>query len=410
VLNRDSTNRQFPDIRRLTPTLIPPCIRTCLGTWVGTLPEKHRPQDVPSHPAVPRRPVAVLALARCGPYGLGVPSEPQLSTPRPRDPYWDNAKAVLVTLVVVGHALAPLVTHNVSADILYRWIYAFHMPGFVFVTGILTAELTRRRAARLVTGLLVPYVIFQTIQWLEAGLVDGDLGKLQLLVPRWTLWYLLAALLWRLSTPLWEALKPWVAIVLALVVACVSVLGTGVGQALALDETLGFLPFFVAGLVLRQADIRVRLGGSRAQVLGIATLVGVAVVTTASRGTVSRGVFRHESAHSTGATDLHAALALLVVAGLAVVAVAGLLAALPRGRHWWTAIGEASLYVYLLHAVILVPWRLGTLSHGVDQAWQVALVALGAVALACVLSTRWVRSATSILVEPKWADGLTRRA
>ncbi|MDM7831769.1 acyltransferase family protein [Cellulomonas edaphi] len=339
-----------------------------------------------------------------------MPYTPQTAAPSVRrDPFWDNAKAVLVTLVVVGHTLAPLAPHSAAADVVYRWIYQFHMPAFVFVTGILTAELTRARAGRLVTGLVVPYVIFQSVQWLEVSLVQGSWAHWQLLTPRWTLWYLVAVLLWRLAAPLFEAMRPAAALALALVVAVAAGLGAGVGGVLALDYTLGLLPFFVAGVLLRGANVPRLLAGPRARAAGIVVLVAAAGVAVVLHGHLPRLALRQGSAEELDTSDLRAAIIRVAVLGLAAACVAAVLAVLPRQRHWWTSIGEASLFVYLLHPLVLVPWRLGDLPDRVDTAWQVALVILAAATLAYLLSRRVTRAATAFAVEPRWAGRLLRR-
>ena len=59
------------------------------------------------------------------------------TTPAPnaaRDPWFDNAKMALVTMVVVGHAWV-LLPESVTRDHLYDFLYAWHVPAFVFVTG-----------------------------------------------------------------------------------------------------------------------------------------------------------------------------------------------------------------------------------------------------------------------------------
>ena len=54
-----------------------------------------------------------------------------------RDPWFDNAKMALVLLVVVGHAWT-LLPKNGLNDHLYDFLYAWHVPAFVFVTGYLS--------------------------------------------------------------------------------------------------------------------------------------------------------------------------------------------------------------------------------------------------------------------------------
>ena len=51
-----------------------------------------------------------------------------------RDYYFDNLKAVLIFLVVLGHFLLPIYD-DAFLVVLKRLIYVFHMPLFVFVSG-----------------------------------------------------------------------------------------------------------------------------------------------------------------------------------------------------------------------------------------------------------------------------------
>ncbi|MCB0908932.1 MAG: hypothetical protein KDB63_17645 [Nocardioidaceae bacterium] len=53
---------------------------------------------------------------------------------RPRDPWLDNTKFVLVALVVVGHAIG-LLKDGAAGEWLYNFVYFWHIPAFVLITG-----------------------------------------------------------------------------------------------------------------------------------------------------------------------------------------------------------------------------------------------------------------------------------
>lgn len=57
-----------------------------------------------------------------------------------RDYYFDNLKAVLIFLVVLGHFLLPIHGDN-PLVVVKRLIYIFHMPLFVFVSVILQKDI-----------------------------------------------------------------------------------------------------------------------------------------------------------------------------------------------------------------------------------------------------------------------------
>src|SRR3954453_4695933 len=81
-----------------------------------------------------------------------------------RDPFFDNAKLLLVTLVVVGHAwtLMPDAPASFPA---YAFLYSWHVPAFVIVTGYLSRGFTCDRAGlhKLLRTVVAPYLVFETL-------------------------------------------------------------------------------------------------------------------------------------------------------------------------------------------------------------------------------------------------------
>ena len=59
-----------------------------------------------------------------------------------RDYFFDNLKAVLIFLVVLGHFLLPIHGRNYLV-VVKRLIYVFHMPLFVFVSGYFAKRIYR---------------------------------------------------------------------------------------------------------------------------------------------------------------------------------------------------------------------------------------------------------------------------
>ena len=82
-----------------------------------------------------------------------------------RDARFDNLKGILIFLVVFGHLLE--LVGGPAAAWLYRLIYSFHMPAFVFCSG----WFARFDAARFFRRLLYPYLVYQTLYLLFDRLV-----------------------------------------------------------------------------------------------------------------------------------------------------------------------------------------------------------------------------------------------
>src|SRR5690625_7297079 len=55
--------------------------------------------------------------------------------------------------------------------------------------------------------MVVPFLIFQVLHELAKMLLLGHQFELQVVTPTWTLWFLLALLMWRLVTPVLRILR-----------------------------------------------------------------------------------------------------------------------------------------------------------------------------------------------------------
>lgn len=49
---------------------------------------------------------------------------------------YDNVKALLIFLVVVGHMTTDYVSDSMLVRNITLWIYSFHMPAFIFISGL----------------------------------------------------------------------------------------------------------------------------------------------------------------------------------------------------------------------------------------------------------------------------------
>lgn len=333
-----------------------------------------------------------------------VPQTGALSKPNSsRDPYLDNAKLLLIVLVVVGHLLERIEQSNLS-DGIYTWIYLFHMPAFVFVSGYLSRSFqpTGPRLRSLVTSLLIPYLVFQIVLGVEGWLWRGDHLTINPLVPSFAMWYLLALFAWRLFVPLLRSI-PY-PLLWAVVISIGSVVYGGISDDLAGARILSFLPFFTFGLLTTPeriatfkriaARVWIRIPIT---IFLACTLVGVYLL----RDQIARRwLYMYGHYADFDFTNLEH---MLLRAGLLVTATIMLLAVLalvPQRQTILTRLGRNTLYIYLLQAAVIFPLQPRIQSwDGWSAAWVAALM-VGGVLLALALGTRTVQKATSWLVDP----------
>ncbi len=326
-----------------------------------------------------------------------------------RVPLWDNARFFAIFLVVAGHAIQRLAGDLEPAFALYLLIYSFHIPLFVLVSGHFSKpRLEPRDLRRIVTDLVAPYLVFETIwtaiSWILRGTLYVDYANAS-----WTLWFLLALIWWRLLLPVVAMLKApllW-ATLLSLAAGCTE----QIDSTLALSRTFALLPFFVLGWELKQRDLGRRWNEASARIVravraGAAAVVAVAAIALVVglplwRQLRLKEFFFANEAYSTFGYDLLPGalmrLAMLVLSGVLCLAV---LALLPRRQTWFTGLGAGTLYVYLFHTFPLYPLReSGVLAANATLPVLLLMLALAA-ALTLVLASAPARRVLRPLVEP----------
>lgn len=332
------------------------------------------------------------------------PSAEVAAPAKERIAYLDNARYWVMLLVVIGHSLTQYVDMD-SARGVYVWIYSFHMPLFILISGYLAQSYrgSPRQVRRLVSTLVVPYLLVETSLQVIFRHYTDEPERLMLLSPQWLAWFLAALFVWRLTTPIWNALRYPIttSIAISLLVGLIEV-----PNVLALSKVLGFLPFYVIGLHMTQERFE-RLADLRIRVASAVLLVGSFVVCYLySRNWEIDWLLwkRRYDEDPLGATALEGMTqrAELLVVGLVLTFAA--LSLIPRHRSWYSAMGERTLYAYLLHGymILLLRYEFGvfdTLSeYGAPAA---AATIVGAAVLGHLLMTRVVSQIFRPVFEPK---------
>jgi len=87
---------------------------------------------------------------------------------------------------------------------------------------------------------------------------------------------------------------------------------------------------------------------------------------------------------------------------VAVVLSAAFFTLIPRGQYWWTAFGQYTMYVFLLHSFVLYPFRETGILRNAEPTWLwLPLVTVSSVLIALLLATKPVRRLFRPLVEPR---------
>lgn len=343
-------------------------------------------------------------------WGQGFSRPPRITRRSDRYPALDTARFVLIALVVVGHLIEQLVHTGPAADALYRWIYLFHMPAFVLISGALSSPaLTRRRLARIVTGLLLPYVLFQTLYPAWDALLFGKGGWSHgYLTPYWLLWYLLSLACWRLMLPVFARLK--YPLPVAVAIALAAGVASWIGYPFSLSRTLVFFPLFLVGFRLRAWRLQHLGEAGVRKTLAVLVLVATAAGAWFLRGLDPRWLYASVDYAALGVGPLVGAgvrLALLTTSSACALSVLTLVPRRPR----WAGAGRRSIDAYLLHGFLvraaLAAGAFALLDRAMPQGAALVVAIAAGWAIAAVLSTRFVDRLARPLMRP--ADWIVAR-
>jgi fucose 4-O-acetylase-like acetyltransferase len=362
------------------------------------------PQAPHSSPPVPTQPTPQPPPPH--PAEAGKPKAP--TKPTPRNPFFDNAKYLTIVLVACGHAWEPLTYGSRTAHAAYLTVYAFHMPAFALISGYFSRsfDMAPGRLKRLITGVVVPYLIFETAYTLFYRWAQDDPGyPLSLLDPWYVMWFLVALFIWRLTTPLWLMLRH--PLPLAMALAMLAACSPDLGGDLSIQRVLGFLPYFVLGLTLRPAHFE-RLRTRRARLLALPVFAAVLAVAYWAAPSFDAGWLYHRGAVTgQGAPAWAGLLTTPALFVLALALTACFLAWVPRRHMWFTTLGAGTMYGYLLHGFLIKSSRFwGWYDHPWlhTPAGELLVTAL-AVGMITALCSAPVRAAFRHVVEPRmdWA-------
>lgn len=274
----------------------------------------------------------------------------------PRIALFDNLKGILIVLVVFGHIAIPVQNDTPPLSFLFDTIYLFHMPLFVFLSGIFAKGAWRD--GRLNVNRIISFVVLGVVFQAALVLING------MAITPWRLirftsapWYIVAMAWWYLATPalsrLGAARGMAASLGVALAFGCID-LSNGV---LALGRAAAFLPCFAAGYYLKPQTIE-RL--SRRRELWVAVVIAAAFVVARILDERAFSWFfpmvygDNPYPHLAGgglAAILTGAAAKLFALGAALVCSLAVLRLAPKNTSVLTTLGRRSLQIYVLHRI-----------------------------------------------------------
>lgn len=307
---------------------------------------------------------------------------------RQRSAYWDNVKAVLIFLVVLGHFLYSVDPRGRVMQAVYNWIYLFHMPAFVFVSGFFAKRyvISERKEYKL-AGYLAAYLVYMLYIWLILFIFTRSIPVKDLLKTHRAPWFMMALFIWHLLIPFVSRLKPVISIPLAFALALYSGTFKECGLFLTLSRVFSMFPFFLVGYYYQPKKLEKRHTGLKIAA-GLILLVCGLILYFHGRELdrflkVMYGSKSYQALHLSMSEGVLFRSAWFCAAFLMTAA---LLYVVPDRRCRFTYIGERTLGVYLLHRLprdLIKNLGLSRLIGGSSRALLFYVILSAAIILIC---------------------------
>lgn len=263
----------------------------------------------------------------------------------------DNLKVILIFFVVFGHVIEYYIKDNSTLRIIYIFIYIFHMPLFIFVSGYLSKNFYRMKR-KAIRNLLIPYIIFNMI-WYTAVYIGTQKAMFSVLYPGWTLWYLLSLFFWRMTLKYLIKFKH--ILLVSFIVGVLVGLIPNIGSTLSISRTIVFLPFFLLGYYATDEHLdKIKSLKREFSITGILVFLLVAIYIVKNNLFDYKFLYNSYSYDALGVSLLEGTIFRIFLYFGAIIFSICVISLVPSKEKFYSRIGKATMNIYVFHIYLVM--------------------------------------------------------
>lgn len=307
---------------------------------------------------------------------------------------WDNARWILITLVVICHFFENYLGKPV-ANSLFFYVYTFHMPAFFLIAGLFSKKTVEDRRIDKVAPYILIYIFIKIVNWIVQMIIYGKYTSINWFVESGVAWFALAMFFMYIITFYTKRFKPVYVFVLSVVIAMI--LGyTGENTDIfCWLRIVNFYPFFYLGYVISIEDITKWLENKKIKVMAIISLITYFVICYIGIDKIFWLRFLLTGRSGYYRLEYGMAYGPLIRLGVYVISffiVFMFLSIMPKRRFILSKIGQRSLSVYVFHYVFIYIYMASSLykylPYKYPNKWWLFIVAIGIV-VTLICGTKW---------------------
>ncbi len=288
---------------------------------------------------------------------------------------WDNVKFFMILCVVTGHTLYEFIgDHTETAKSIYLFIYTFHIPVLIFVSGLFSKHAVKGKKYERVIQYLCVYLVMKLLDYLGSGMTSytrredfislkffGEIRK-GLMAPRQTFhlfwedgpgWFALAIAVYILATILLQEVNRRVLLTAALMLGCLAGLDNHLGDHLASMRICTFYPVFLMGYYMDPGKPRPKRISEKILSAGFLVLILLVCLIRGDELYNRVNFLKGKTDYMSLGMGANGVILRLICYGFWILIILAIVLLAPRKEYFWTWLGTRTMSIFIWHKFIL---------------------------------------------------------
>lgn len=268
-----------------------------------------------------------------------------------RQNYWDNVKGILILLVVAAHFMP---CQDEISEAVYNGIYLFHMPLFIFISGLFhnNEKIRERFLSLFIIGFFYNAVLIVVDNILFGKEQDFYLFKATK-IP----WFVLTVAMCALLTYLFRDCSKNMILIVAVFLGCVACYDSLLMNYMAVAKLVSWYPFYYLGYILDSKNIEKTLKSKHVfRRLGGGILITYVLIILFVRNgyiNISKDAFLYGGTSVYPSQSAIWMIAKIVYYAAAIIISLSLLSIVPSNKVWGlTVSGRRTMQIYFWHIIV----------------------------------------------------------
>lgn len=189
---------------------------------------------------------------------------------------WDILKFLLIFLVVLGHIVDTYFDNTGWTKSLIVIIYSFHMPVFIFISGLFSKKNIREKRYNKIIGYIFMFFTSKIIIAFGRLIATGEMS-FSVFSDAGLPWYMLAMFAFQLITIALRNISPKYVLIFSVILSCFAGYDMELGDRFCLMRIIVFFPFFYLGYIMEPNSVEELFNSKKLKLISAIIMIAIIV-------------------------------------------------------------------------------------------------------------------------------------